>query len=55
MSIEQPKIALRPAWNTGCLIGPKPPLKPRQIWLSEPGFSTINGSAILRTGWLAVR
>lgn len=22
----------RPAWNTGRIIGPKPPLKPRHIW-----------------------
>lgn len=21
-----------PAWNTGRIIGPKPPLKPRHIW-----------------------
>jgi integrase len=32
MSVEQHKIVRRPAWNTGRLIGPKPPLKPRHIW-----------------------
>lgn len=32
MPIEQEKIARRPAWNTGRLIGPKPPPKPRHIW-----------------------
>lgn len=25
-------VTQRPAWNTGRLIGPKPPLKPRHIW-----------------------
>lgn len=32
MPIEQHKVAQRPAWNTGRLIGPKPPLKPCHIW-----------------------
>lgn len=32
MLIEHQNVAQRPAWNTGRLIGPKPPLKPRHIW-----------------------
>lgn len=32
MPIEQQNVTQRPAWNTGRLIGPKPPLKPRHIW-----------------------
>lgn len=32
MSVEQHKIVQRPAWNTGRLIGPQPPLKPHHIW-----------------------
>lgn len=31
MPIGQQNVAQRPAWNTGRLIGPKPPLKPRHI------------------------
>lgn len=31
MPIEQQNVTQRPAWNTGRLIGPKPPLKPRHI------------------------
>ena len=26
-------------WNKGRFIGPKPPLKPKQVWaMSRPGF-----------------
>ena len=32
MLIEHQQRDQRPAWNTGRLIGPKPPLKPRHIW-----------------------
>jgi len=32
MLIEAQPIHQRPAWNTGRIIGPKPPLKPRHIW-----------------------
>mgnify|MGYP003384638337 CR=1 FL=1 len=32
MPIQQHNVTQRPAWNTGRLIGPKPPLKPRHIW-----------------------
>ncbi|MEZ2408853.1 tyrosine-type recombinase/integrase [Bosea sp. RCC_152_1] len=32
MSIEYQQGHERRAWNTGRLIGPKPPLKPRHIW-----------------------
>jgi integrase len=38
MSVEQQKIVQRPAWNTGRLIGPKPPLKPRHIWAIRTGL-----------------
>ena len=29
---EIPSVHVRPAWNAGRLIGPKPPLKPKDIW-----------------------
>lgn len=32
MPIEYQQRDQRPAWNTGRIIGPKPPLKPRHIW-----------------------
>lgn len=32
MSLDFQQSNQRPAWNTGRLIGPKPPLKPRHIW-----------------------
>ncbi|HEV2512596.1 tyrosine-type recombinase/integrase [Bosea sp. (in: a-proteobacteria)] len=32
MLVEAQPIHQRPAWNTGRIIGPKPPLKPRHIW-----------------------
>lgn len=32
MPNEEQKAAQRPACNSGRLIGPKPPLKPRHIW-----------------------
>ncbi len=32
MPMESQQIHQRPAWNTGRIIGPKPPLKPRHIW-----------------------
>jgi integrase len=32
MSFDVQQSQQRPAWNTGRLIGPKPPLKPRHIW-----------------------
>lgn len=32
MPLEAQPIHQRPAWNTGRIIGPKPPLKPRHIW-----------------------
>lgn len=32
MQTEQHATASRIAWNTGRIIGPKPPLKPRHIW-----------------------
>jgi hypothetical protein len=32
MPNEHQQGCQRPAWNTGRLIGPKPPLKPRHIW-----------------------
>ncbi|MGY6249864.1 tyrosine-type recombinase/integrase [Bosea thiooxidans] len=32
MQSEQHAITSRAAWNTGRIIGPKPPLKPRHIW-----------------------
>ncbi|RYG13714.1 MAG: integrase [Burkholderiales bacterium] len=32
MSLDIQQKQRRPAWNTGRLIGPKPPLKPRHIW-----------------------
>lgn len=32
MLVEAQQIVPRSAWNTGRIIGPKPPLKPRHIW-----------------------
>lgn len=32
MLVEAQQNHQRPAWNTGRIIGPKPPLKPRHIW-----------------------
>ncbi len=32
MQTEQHSTTSRAAWNTGRIIGPKPPLKPRHIW-----------------------
>ena len=32
MLAEAQQTRQRPAWNTGRIIGPKPPLKPRHIW-----------------------
>jgi integrase len=32
MLVEAQRTHQRPAWNTGRIIGPKPPLKPRHIW-----------------------
>jgi hypothetical protein len=32
MLAEAQQTHQRPAWNTGRIIGPKPPLKPRHIW-----------------------
>lgn len=32
MQTEQHATTSRTAWNTGRIIGPKPPLKPRHIW-----------------------
>ncbi len=32
MLVEAQQTHQRPGWNTGCIIGPKPPLKPRHIW-----------------------
>ena len=32
MLVEAQQTDPRPAWNTGRIIGPKPPLKPRHIW-----------------------
>lgn len=32
MSLNFEESQQRPAWNTGRLIGPRPPLKPRHIW-----------------------
>lgn len=32
MRVEAQQTHQRPAWNTGRIIGPKPPLKPRHIW-----------------------
>ena len=46
MRIEQEKIARRPAWNTGRLIGPKPPPKPRHVWAIRTRLSMIIAYAI---------
>jgi len=32
MLVETRPLHQRPAWNTGRIIGPKPPPKPRHIW-----------------------
>lgn len=40
MPIEQHNVTERPAWNTGRLIGPKPPLKPRHNAPTSPSFFT---------------
>lgn len=32
MLVDAQQTHQRPAWNTGRIIGPKPPLKPRHIW-----------------------
>lgn len=32
MLVEAQQTHQRPAWNTGRIIGPKPPLKQRHIW-----------------------
>ena len=39
-------IGKRQAWNKDKLVGQKPPLKPKDIWVSESTFRTRTQSAI---------
>jgi hypothetical protein len=38
MPAETQQAQQRLAWNTGRIIGPKPPLKPRHIWAIRTGL-----------------
>lgn len=47
MPVEQQNVTQRPAWNTGRLIGPKPPLKPRHIWAIRTRLLEVDDALIL--------
>jgi hypothetical protein len=38
----------KPPWNTGWIIGPKPPFKPKHIWGIRQQLKARSGSAL---GW----
>jgi hypothetical protein len=35
--VEVTQISPRVPWNKGKLVGPKPPLRPKQVWLQLEG------------------
>jgi hypothetical protein len=53
MLIEAQPIHQRPAWNTGRIIGPKLPLKPRHILSGKPSLDGQSASVCSATAMTA--